>query len=86
MTIQVSKTGTQSATGRGILALKKFGREAGLSSVTLWRWRKAGWINTVNIAGRPYLTADGLAEFNRRAGAGEFASERKMPTGKTATA
>jgi hypothetical protein len=63
----------------GILALSKFGREAGVDSVTLWRWRKRGWLETVNIAGRRYVTSDGLAEFQRRAAAGEFAQLHPVP-------
>jgi hypothetical protein len=39
--------------------------------VTAWRWRKRGWLKTVNIAGRPYLTDKALA--------GEFAKEHKTP-------
>ena len=51
--------------------------------MTAWRWRKRGWLKTVNIAGRPYLTDKALAEFLRRAEAGEFAKEPK--TSKRAT-
>ena len=47
--------------------------------MTAWRWRKRGWLETVNIAGRPYLTDKALAEFLRRAEASEFAKKHKTP-------
>jgi len=74
-----SKNGSPPATGRGVLALKRFTRDAGIDSVTAWRWRKKGWLTTVNIAGRPYLTAESLAEFQRRAEAGDFAQDHRVP-------
>ena len=54
------------------------------SLTTLWRWRKLGWLRTVNIAGRQYVTNEALEEFNRRAAAGEFAREPKVPTSRRA--
>jgi hypothetical protein len=48
-------------------------RDRGISTTTLWRWARRGWIRTVNIAGRPYVCLDSLKEFDRRAAAGEFA-------------
>lgn len=65
--------------GRPIVSLNKFCREAGISPVTAWRWRRSGWLVTVNIAGRPYLTGDAVADFLRRVEAGEFAQEHKTP-------
>ena len=68
------------------IALDKFIRESGLSAVTLWRYRRAGWLTTLNIAGRHYVTRSEIARFNRRAAAGEFAkiriirSQRTRPT------
>jgi len=47
--------------------------------VTAWRWRKKTWLHTINIAGRVYVTAESIAEFTRRAEAGEFAKEHKVP-------
>jgi hypothetical protein len=64
---------------RPIVSLHKFCQEAGISGVTAWRWRKAGWLSTVNIAGRPYLTGEAIADFLRRAKAEEFAKEHKAP-------
>lgn len=64
---------------RAIISVSKFAKEAGISGVTAWRWRRAGWLKTVNIAGRPYLTGDALAQFLQRAQAGEFAKEPVTP-------
>lgn len=50
-----------------------------VSNVTTWRWRKNGWLPTINISGRPYVTAEALAEFTRRAQAGEFAKTAVVP-------
>ena len=52
--------------------LNAFLKELGVSSITGWRWRKRRWLSTVNIAGRQYITEAQMAEFTRRAEAGEF--------------
>jgi hypothetical protein len=53
-------------------------RERGISDTTLWRWARRGWITLVNISGKNYVDLTSLAEFDRRASAGEFA---KVPAG-----
>jgi len=64
---------------RAIVSLSKFCQEAGITPTTAWRWRRAGWLSTVNISGRQYLTGVAIADFLRRADAGEFAKEHKVP-------
>ena len=49
----------------------------GISSVTGWRWRKKGWLNTVKVGGRLFLRPKDLAEFERRAEMGEFKVSRR---------
>jgi len=61
------------------IALDKFIEQSGLSAVTLWRYRRVGWLNTLNIRGRHYLTRAKIARFNLRAAAGEFAREPARP-------
>ena len=61
------------------LALDKFIDQSGLSAVTVWRYRRAGWLNTLNICGRHYLTRAEIARFNTRAATGEFAREPARP-------
>jgi len=51
---------------------------------TAWRWRKRGWLKTVNIARRQYLTQEAIDEFQRRASAGEFSQAPKIPSRKEA--
>jgi hypothetical protein len=65
--------------GPALVPLNRWLAETGRSTITGWRWRKKGWLKTINICGRVYLTADAIAEFTARAEAGEFASEHKVP-------
>lgn len=65
-----------------IQSLKLFCREAGLSEITAWRFRKRGWLSTVNIAGRQYVTGEEVARFTQRAAAGEFSKKHTTPTRK----
>jgi hypothetical protein len=62
-----------------LIALSKWVRSVGVTPVTAWRWRRAGWLPTVNICGRVYLTSTTVEEFARRAQAGEFAKVHKTP-------
>jgi hypothetical protein len=61
------------------IALDKFLEESGISATTLWRYRRAGWLRTLNICGRHYLTRAEIMRFNRRAASGEFAKEFTRP-------
>jgi hypothetical protein len=63
-----------------IQSLSAWCRRIGRSHVTVWRWRVNGWISTVNIAGRPYITRETILEFKRRAESGEFAKQHHAPT------
>jgi hypothetical protein len=50
-----------------------------VTSTTAWRWRKRGWINTVNICGRLYVSRHEIERFEKRASAGEFSKVHKTP-------
>lgn len=63
----------------GIRLLLSWLNEANISQVAGWRLRKKGWLKTVNICGRVYVTDEAIAEFKRRAEAGEFAKKHKVP-------
>lgn len=65
------------------MALDRFIQNCGITDTTAWRWRKRGWLNTKNIAGRLYIMPKDLREFNRRVEAGEFAQNHKTPTRQT---
>lgn len=62
-----------------MLALNTWAERVGIQPITTWRWRKNGWLRTVNISGRVYITQDALEEFTRRAEAGEFAKKHAAP-------
>jgi len=55
------------------ISMDCFVQQSGLSPVTLWRFRKRGWIKTCVIAGRHYITREEIARFNTRLESGEFA-------------
>jgi hypothetical protein len=65
-----------------VISLSKWVERVGVAAVTAWRWRKKGWLNTVNISGRQYITQEAIEEFHRRVVAGEFAQEHKTPSRK----
>jgi hypothetical protein len=78
--------GGQPVPTSGLRAAKAITRDQGISDVTLWRWRRLGWIKTVNISGKVYVDLESLAEFNRRALAGEFAQAPSGAAGASAKA
>jgi hypothetical protein len=65
--------------GHPPLALDLYVRQSGLSPTTCWRYRKKGWLRTIVIAGRHYVTREAIAEFNERAGRGEFQATIQNP-------
>lgn len=54
------------------MALQAFCEKLAVSATTVWRWRRMGWLETVNIAGRPYVTREEVRRFNARVATGEF--------------
>jgi predicted site-specific integrase-resolvase len=56
-----------------IMALRKWEEMVSISRTTSYRFRQRGWLKTITIAGKPYVTPAALAEFMTRAEAGEFA-------------
>jgi predicted site-specific integrase-resolvase len=75
---QTKKLEDSSPQNSGLRASRAVTRDRGISDVTLWRWARRGWITLVNISGKNYVNLASLAEFDRRAAAGEFA---KAPAG-----
>lgn len=57
----------------------------GRSKVSGWRYRKRHMINTVSLMGRLFVSRRAIAEFERRAKAGEFAHAPKGHAHITAT-
>jgi hypothetical protein len=67
-----------SSVERELIPGDEFINDFGISRTTFWRWRKRGWITTVEIAGRHYLHRDELTRFQDRARQGHFATVRKI--------
>jgi hypothetical protein len=65
--------------GHALVPFNSFLKQNGRSPSSGWRWRKNGFIQTINISGRLYVSQDEISRFRARAAAGEFAkgSERK---------
>ena len=80
----VSELKHSEASARAVVCLAKWLEQVGVTACTGWRWRKRGWLKTINIAGRQYLTQAAIDEFHRRATLGEFAQECKVPSRKEA--
>jgi predicted site-specific integrase-resolvase len=59
--------------------LRRWAEQIGRTTSTIWRWRKFGWIEVVNIAGKLYISAQEVERFNTRAAAGEFSREPVVP-------
>lgn len=56
-----------------LMSLSKFQEGMGVSPTTTYRWRKKGWLHTVNIAGRHYILKKQFDEFLTHAEHGDFA-------------
>jgi hypothetical protein len=76
----IADSGSESSALTPLLA---FTRQIGRTPPTMWRWRQLGWIDgIVNIAGKPYITREGIEKFVRRAQAGEFSKPAHAPRRK----
>jgi predicted site-specific integrase-resolvase len=64
---------------RAIISLNAWREKLGVTACTIWRWRKKGWLKTINICGRLYLTQAAINEFHDRAELGEFSKTHKTP-------
>ena len=73
---------TPSITNELPIALDKFIQTVGITDTTAWRWRRDGWLETANIAGRVYVTPEAIRKFNDRMKSGEFAKKHKAPKKK----
>lgn len=60
-----------------LVAFDKWVSELGISATTAWRWRRKGFLTTVQILGRNYISRAEIAAFEQRASAGEYA--RSLP-------
>jgi hypothetical protein len=58
-------------------SLEKFLTTVGKSRTTGYRWRQLGYLKTVVICGRLYISGEAVKEFLMRAAAGEFSRGAK---------
>lgn len=72
---------TQNTVGT-LVAYERYLEEIDKTKATGWRMRQRGWINTINICGRLYVTRAEIAKFEARAAAGEFSKVHKTPSQK----
>jgi hypothetical protein len=80
----VQREQLNSSDSGAVVSLNRWLAQVGVTPLTGWRWRKRGWLRTVNIAGRVYLTQEAIDEFHNRAVAGEFAQVHKVPSRREA--
>jgi hypothetical protein len=62
-----------------IVLFDRFLESLGVTPATGWRWRNKGWIKTLNISGRLYISRAEINRFQQRVAAGEFSKIHKTP-------
>ena len=67
-----------------LLAFDRWLKDIDRTPATGWRWRKQGWIKTINVCGRLYISRDEINRFETRAAAGEFSKTHVTPKRKEA--
>jgi hypothetical protein len=80
---RASPSGT-SGPASNLVPLDNWRAQIGRTNATIWRWRKRGWLQVINIAGRLYLSRDEIKRFEARVLAGEFSQPHKTPKRKAA--
>jgi hypothetical protein len=68
-------TQTNPELASGVISLSTYRRELGRSKTTLWRYRRNGWLKTINVLGKLYITRESIAEFEAMMRSGELAKE-----------
>jgi len=69
----------------GLVAFDAWIKGLNKTRATGWRWRKRfPWLKIVNIFGKNYISRQTIAEFERRAMAGEFYKDVHPPDRKAA--
>lgn len=59
----------------GITSASVYRRQLGVSKTTLWRYRRNGWLKTINVLGKLYITRESIAEFEAMMCSGQLAKE-----------
>ncbi len=79
-----SATPKHLAAAPGLVKFDRWLKFVGASPTTGWRWRKLGWVKTLNICGRTFISENEIARFVRAAEAGQFARAHKVPAPRAA--
>jgi hypothetical protein len=58
-----------------LISLDAFRRSIGRYKTSLWRYRRRGWLPTVNILGRLYVKRSDISKFETAAASGLLAVE-----------
>ncbi len=59
----------------GITSLSVYRRQLGVSKTTMWRYRRNGWLKTINVLGKLFVTREAIAKFEAMMRSGELAKE-----------
>ena len=59
----------------GITSASVYRRQLGVSKTTFWRFRRNGWLKTINCLGKLYCTRESIAEFEAMMRSGKLAKE-----------
>lgn len=68
-------TQTNPELASGVKSLSTYRRELGRSKTTMWRYRRNGWLKTINVLGKLYITRESIAEFEAMMRSGKLAKE-----------
>jgi hypothetical protein len=76
--MNVNENNARSGDRSSWLPLKEWTTRMGLSSVTVWRWRRQGWLKVVRVGSRLFLRPEDITEFEERAALGEFSKPANL--------
>ena len=62
-----------------LVSLDHYLQALGRTRSTFWRWERQGFVSSVNILGRKFITRQEIARFEAAAVRGELARERRVP-------
>ena len=61
----------------GITSASVYRRQLGVSKTTMWRYRRNGWLKTINVLGKLYVTRESIAEFEAMMCSGKLAKQTR---------
>lgn len=61
-----------------LIPLEEFRAKRRISNSTVYRYRQRGFLVTIEVFGKIYLSRDAIDSFDRRAAAGEFRASSRF--------